>query len=87
MEMLKQIPGQRIRADQQVPLLALTLTPFLLDKNVAFVTANKTKILEGLGAHSELRELTELALSNTPLPKYLKKIIAAETIFNELCHA
>jgi len=85
-EMLRQVPGERIDAAKQVPLLALTLTPFLLDRDEGFVATHKQHLLDGLSSRAELRELTDLALSNTPLQKYLKKITAAEAVFKDLCH-
>ena len=86
-EMLRQTPGERIDAAKQVPLLSLTLTPFLLSRDEGFVATNKQRILDGLASRPELRELSELALSNTPLKNYLKKVIALESVFKELCRA
>lgn len=84
-EMLRQVPGERIDAAKQVPLLALTLTPFLLDRDEGFVATHKQHLFQGLSSRPELRELSELSLSNTPLVKYLKKVVAAESVFKELC--
>ena len=84
-EMLRQVPGERIDAAKQVPLLALTLTPFLLERDEGFVTTHKQHLLEGLSSRAELRELSDLALSNTPLQKYLNKVSSAEAVFKEIC--
>lgn len=84
---LRQSPGERLDARKQIPLLALALTPFFLERDAAFVAQNKARILEGLDTRPELRELTDLALSNTPLAKYLKKVTAAEPVFQAICRA
>lgn len=84
-EMLRQVPTDRIDPAKQVPLLALTLTPFLMDRDEGFVATHKQHLLDGLSSRHELRELVDLALTNTPLQKYLKKLIAVESVLKEIC--
>ena len=84
---MRQERYQRIPADVQVPLLALTLTPFLLERDVAFLDGHKKALIAGLQEDSALQDLRQLARTDTPLTTYLERLEAKQEIFETLCRA
>lgn len=84
--MMRQTVGDRLHASKQVPLLTLTLTPFLIERDIAFIAEHKRDLIDALGKVPQLQELADLALSNTPLQRYIKKMTEAESVFRSICH-
>lgn len=85
--LLRQIPGQRIDRGVQVALLTLALTPFLYEQDLSFTIKNQMPLLQALSTRADLKEFADLSQSNMPLPKYVKKLITAEPILKQVCHA
>lgn len=85
--LLRQDPSQHIPAEVQVPLLALALTPFLLERDAEFVAKHKRTIAEALETSPELSELVGNALSDMPMEKYLPLVSAKVPVFEKLCQS
>jgi F-type H+-transporting ATPase subunit alpha len=83
--LLKQDIGVRIPAEVQVPLLSLALTPFILEKDLAFIDKNKARLAEGLMTNPLLTELTKPAFTEMPLDTYLPKLQAKQAVFESIC--
>lgn len=84
---MRQEPGRRIPVGIQVPLLALALSPFLLERDAQFAAGNKQKLIDGITGSAGLAELRDLALGDMPLADYQKKIEAKRSAFESLCRA
>ncbi|MGH7141551.1 MAG: hypothetical protein ACREGH_02880, partial [Minisyncoccia bacterium] len=85
--LMRQEPSHRVPAEVQIPLLSLAFSSFLLEKDIAFVKANRLKLIEGLVERAELRELVQSALTETPFAEYLKKVEANRAVFESICRA
>src|SRR3989344_6019264 len=85
--MMRQERYERIPADVQAPLLALTQTPFLLERDVAFLTAHKKALTAGILNDPALQELRELTRKDMPLITYLEHLEAKREAFESICRA
>jgi F-type H+/Na+-transporting ATPase subunit alpha len=83
--MLKQEPFSRIPSEIQIPLLSLTLTPFLLEQEANYVSIHKEKLIAGLLKEPDLKKLVDSARTDTPLYEYLKLITSKRAVFERIC--
>jgi F-type H+-transporting ATPase subunit alpha len=84
---LRQSPSDSIAADVQVPLVALTLTNFLQEKEPAFFAANKSALRSTLETAPELQELRAAMRENLPLEPFLALLEKHRGHFENVCHA
>lgn len=84
-ELLRQTPLLGIPLGVQVPLLALTFTSFLANKDVEFVHKNKDAIIGGLLEHPDLQDIRTDNLAEISLDEYLPYLEARKDIFESLC--
>ncbi|MDB5238004.1 MAG: hypothetical protein JWM46_274 [Candidatus Kaiserbacteria bacterium] len=84
---LRQNPGDTIPADAQVPLVALTLTPFLEEKEVEFFVTNKEKLRKAIEDDPDLQELRAGARAGMPLDAYLSLMGSKHDVFEKICHS
>jgi F-type H+-transporting ATPase subunit alpha len=82
---LRQDPSESIAADVQIPLIALTLTPFLEKRDAVFFLEHKQTIRSAIEKHSDLADLRTGARAGMPLEAYLELIKSKGEIFEKVC--
>ena len=82
---LRQEPGNAIAPEAQVPLLALTLTPFAKKRDVAFFERNTPALVAALSSAPEFAELRTRAMQDITLDEYLSLVERAESAFVAVC--
>ena len=85
--LLRQDLGQHIAPEVQVPLLTLALTPFLQERDTAFIKMHKRKLADGLASSPELQDLTNAALTDISFAEYLPRVVAKRSVFETLCQS
>lgn len=83
---LRQDPADTIPFDVQVPLLTLTLTPFLQERDADFFLAHKNMIRDAIEKKEELQDVRAGARSGMPLDAYRVLLENKQGLFETICH-
>jgi len=84
-ELLRQTPYHGIRADVQIPLLALAFTSFLLERGVEFTKTNKKTLVQALSEEDVFAPLRSKALEDVQLDEYITELEGVREIFETIC--
>jgi len=87
LELLDQNPFDNIPIDAQVLMLGLTLTPFLTDRDMAFLKKNKKTLINATAIDKRLDKLRKMARSDTTLKDFLNALDANVQVFEEICQS
>ncbi|MFA7309829.1 MAG: hypothetical protein WC050_02890, partial [Candidatus Paceibacterota bacterium] len=83
---LRQNPADTIPADVQVPLVALTLTTFVQENDLAFFVRHKEAMRAAIETDPGLQELRAGARSGMELDAYLSLLETKRPVFENICH-
>ena len=84
--MLRQAPGERIPLPVQAPLLAMTLTTLFNERDAAYVSRNKSYLIQALVEDPRFADLVKRAAGEMPLEKYLPLVEAVKGPLLSVCH-
>lgn len=86
LEILKQSPSENIPPDAQVLMLGLSLTHFLIDRDMEFLKKNKKILIKTASKNKNLEIVREAARKDISLNSFLNILNSHLSVFEEICH-